>query len=43
MTLVQAMGSEKPLALATEEQTLLVQATGGQEPLVKGSGRLSAM
>ena len=43
MTLAQATGGKKPLALAMGDWAFLVQATGGKEPLVcsKGSVRLS--
>ena len=42
---MQAMSGEKPLAQAVGDWVLLVQATGGQAPLVwaKSSRRLSAM
>ena len=38
--LAQAMGGEKPLTQATEDQVLLVQSKGGWAPLLwaKGSG-----
>ena len=43
--LVQALAGKKPLAQAMRDWALLVQATGGQAPLVwtKGSRGLSSM